>query len=66
MSKFNFNRANDDALMLRISKETADKIRAIAKKEKISIQEVCRKFLEVALEDYIEEAEALEIRSRDE
>ena len=31
MGKFNFNRANDDTLNVRISKETADRIRTIAK-----------------------------------
>jgi hypothetical protein len=54
MSKFNFNRANDDTLNVRISKETADKIRAIAKKEKLTIQEVCREFLTVSVKEYEE------------
>lgn len=53
MSKYNFHRATDDILSVRISKETADKIRDIAKNEGIAIQEVCRTFLTVALEDYI-------------
>jgi predicted HicB family RNase H-like nuclease len=56
MSKFKFNRKTDDTLNVRISKETADKIRAIAKQEKLSIQEVCREFLTVAVKEYLEDS----------
>lgn len=53
MSKYNFSRATDDILSVRITKKDADKIREIAKNEDVSIQEVCRTFLTVALEDYL-------------
>lgn len=55
MKKFNFTRASDDILSVRMSKRTAEEIRKIAKKEDISVQEVCRTFLEVALKDYLVE-----------
>lgn len=55
MNKFNFGRATDDTLYVRMSKGTAEMIRKIAKNEDISIQEVCRTFLEVALKDYLDE-----------
>lgn len=55
MSKFNFGRATDDTLNVRMAKRTAEEIRKIAKAEDISVQEVCRTFLEVALKDYLEE-----------
>lgn len=53
--KFHFSRSTDDTLNVRMSKETADKIRDIAKKEDISVQEVCRSFLTFALEKYEEQ-----------
>ena len=56
MSKFNFHRATDDTLNIRISKQTADRIREIAKLEKLTIQEVCREFLEVASKEYEEQS----------
>lgn len=52
MNKYQFSRANDDTLNVRMDKETADKIRVIAEQEKTTVQEVCRVFLRVALEDY--------------
>jgi len=55
MSKFNFDHAEDDTLNVRMSKVMAAEIRAIAKKEKITIQEVCRTLLMVALDDYRKE-----------
>ena len=59
MNKFDFGRANDDYLGVRMTKRTADEIRKIAKIENVSIQEVCRQFLEVALNDYLAERAAL-------
>lgn len=58
MTKFNFGRATDDTLNVRMSKRTAEQIRKIAKAEDISVQEVCRTFLEVALKDYLAERAA--------
>ena len=55
MSKFNFSRATDDTLNVRMSKQTADAIRDISKNEDVTVQEVCRTFLEVALTDYLAE-----------
>ncbi len=55
MRKFNFGRATDDTLNVRMSKRTAEEIRKIAKKEDVSVQEVCRTFLEVALKEYLDE-----------
>lgn len=52
MSKYNFDRAEDDVLSVRIRKDIAENIRQIAKKERVSIQEVCRTFLTVAVQDY--------------
>ena len=53
MSKFDFNHSNDSVLAIRMSDDTATKIRQIAKKEKVTIQEVCREFLRVAVEEYL-------------
>lgn len=55
MNKFTFERTFDNLLSVRMSKHTADEIRKIAKIEDVSIQEVCRTFLEVALKDYLDE-----------
>ncbi len=55
MSKYKFSRANDDTLNVRMSKTTAEYIRKIAKAEEVSVQEVCRVFLEEALKDYLTE-----------
>lgn len=55
MSKFVFTRATDDTLNVRMAKGTAEQIRKIAKQEDVSVQEVCRAFLEVALKDYLAE-----------
>jgi len=55
MGKFNFDRATDDTLNVRMSRPTAEAIRKIAKDESVTVQEVCRTFLEVALKDYLEE-----------
>jgi hypothetical protein len=53
LNDFNFNRAKDDTLNVRMTKDTADKIRNIAVKEETSVQEVCRVFIEKALYDYL-------------
>lgn len=55
MSKYNFTRANDNVLSIRMDKETGDAIRAIAKKEKTTVHEICRVFLREALRDYQKE-----------
>lgn len=52
MNKYNFSRVNDNTLNIRMDKYTADAIRVIAKQEKITMQEVCRTFLQVAVKDY--------------
>lgn len=55
MGKFNFGRASDDTLNVRMAKRTAEQIRKIAKEEDVTVQEVCHTFLEVALKDYLQE-----------
>ncbi len=52
MSKYDFHRATDTILSVRMSKENAERIKQIAKTEAVSIQEVCRTFLNEALKDY--------------
>lgn len=58
MSKYNFSRASDDTLNVRIDRDTAEEIRAIAEREKTTVQEVCRVFLRAALKDYLEESQS--------
>lgn len=53
MKKYSFSRAKDDTLNVRMSSEVANSIRDIANKEKTTVQEVCRVFLEEALKDYL-------------
>ena len=55
MMNFNFNHGNDDTLMVRMSKETAGKVRDIAQEERVTIQEACRTLLAAAVEAYLEQ-----------
>jgi hypothetical protein len=56
MGKYQFSRAKDDTLNVRMSSEVAKAIRDIAGVEKTTVQEVCRVFLEEALKDYLTQA----------